>query len=349
MKYILVTVLLGSIIALGIYGAALTSTHDVYINPAAVLTGVTAPIPQSPVLLLVGDIMLGRNVENLMEKYGDDYPFKNIQSLLKEPDAVVANLEGPVMENHKHTPSLSVRFAFDERIPKLLADNNIKIVSLANNHTFDYGGDGYASTVRFVQAGGVDYIGHPFAINDKYVLRKTIKGKKFVFVGFNFTNPNFNKADARDFITLTKHAPDEFLIALIHGGDEYKLTSNLAQKEFYRSLLDKGVDLVVAHHPHVVQEIEVYKNKAIFYSLGNFIFDQYFSKDVQEELAVKMSFTDGKVRYDLIPVKSIKSQPEVMDTEESKDFLTRLAARSSKAYQAAIQAGSLELTYTPKI
>ncbi len=141
-------------------------------------------------------------------------------------------------------------------------------------------------------------------------------------------NPNFGYKKAHEFVKSIRHAPDEFLVAMVHGGDEYQLTSNKAQKAFYRGLIDDGVKLVIAHHPHVVQEAEKYKGSMIFYSLGNFIFDQYFSKETQEGLTIKATFAHGAVSYELIPVKSIRSQPMLMTEKEKELFLKRFSALS---------------------
>jgi poly-gamma-glutamate synthesis protein (capsule biosynthesis protein) len=106
-------------------------------------------------------------------------------------------------------------------------------------------------------------------------------------------------------------------------------------------LIDAKVDLVIAHHPHVVQEIEQYKNKLIFYSLGNFIFDQYFSKDVEESLAVRMTLSNDDAQFELIPIKGNHSQPIPMNEAEKQVFLKTLSARSTPALKAAIESGKI--------
>lgn len=295
-------------------------------------------------LLFIGDIMLGRHVEDLMSQYGSDYPFTYIDGLLAEPNAVVANLEGPVMTQSVHTPSGSFHFSFLASTPKILAEHHIGIVTLANNHTFDFGSAGYNETVSLLDAGGIAHFGHPFAFSDAYVLRKQIQGRKFIFVGFNATNPNFDTQGAQQFIaTLPKH--DETLIVVVHGGTEYELHSSSYQQQLYRGFIDSGADLVIAHHPHVVEEIEQYKNKLIFYSLGNFIFDQYFSKDVQEMLSVKVTFSDAMTRFQLIPLKSSRSQPQLMSVPEKNMFLSELAKRSDPNLTQAIEKGELNISH----
>ncbi len=303
------------------------------------------PASMKPLTLFaVGDIMLGRHVENLMNKWGDDYPFLKADSILKDADIVLANLEGPIVSKHVQTPSQSTHFDFAPKTAQMLAQHGIDIVSLANNHTYDLGTAGYNETVNFLDNAQVKHVGNPFSVSDKYVLRTEVKSQKLIFVAFNITNPNFNFATATDMVAHISRDPGDFMIAVIHGGEEYALTSNSVQKNFYRKLIDSGVNVVIAHHPHVVQEIEVYKKRPIFYSLGNFIFDQYFSKDVQEELGVHMTFGTSTIQYDLIPFKSVTSQPRLMTDEEKSVFLYKLAQKSSTSYWTAIKNGKIILT-----
>jgi poly-gamma-glutamate synthesis protein (capsule biosynthesis protein) len=112
-------------------------------------------------------------------------------------------------------------------------------------------------------------------------------------------------------------------IAYIHWGKEYDSVHSKEQEVLAHFLIDNGVDAVIGHHPHVVQDIEVYKGKPIFYSLGNFIFDQYFSDEVQEGLAVRVDTSKDILRYTLIPFesKSIKSQPKLLSLLDKDTYL----------------------------
>ncbi|MES2437051.1 MAG: CapA family protein [Patescibacteria group bacterium] len=317
---------------------------------ASLESGTSAPIassttPQSFSVLFVGDVMVGRHVELLMDTNGDEYPFTNISGLLQSVDTVVANLEGPVVTNHVRTPSNGFGFTFEKRMPALLAKHNISIVSLANNHTYDQGIEGYNETRSYLEKAGIISVGHPRTISENYVVRTKIKNQPFVFIGFNMTNPSFDYAQATAFTQNFSKNPQDIVVAMIHGGEEYKLVSNTSQQNFYRSLIDAGVTSVIAHHPHVVQEIESYKGKLIFYSLGNFIFDQYFSKDVEQGLAVKMNVTPGttpNLSFDLIPLQSKRSVQGVMDDTNKKPFLEALAKRSSASLKDQIVSGLLK-------
>jgi len=337
MRYILAFGLIALIGA----GAIVVAQHDGWQTSYQGVQNIVQSIRPTTVLF-VGDIMLGRHVEVLMKEHGSEYPFEGVSGFLGDHHMVVANLEGPIPAQHLPTPSGKMNFNFDASIVPLLAKHNIKIVSLANNHTYDGGRAGYDQTATSLADGGVKPFGHPFSTGNAYVLRKIIHGKNFTFIGFNATNPNFDAEAALELIRQERKV-DEFLVVASHAGEEYKLISNDFQKVFYRACIEAGADVVIGHHPHVVQEVELYKNKIIFYSLGNFIFDQYFSKDVERGLTVKLSLTDSKVSYELIPIKGNKSQPQKMGGAERTEFLKNLANRSSVSLQEQILDGKIEI------
>jgi len=299
---------------------------------------------KGPTILFVGDVMLGRNVENLMNQNGQNYPFEHIKSLLSEVDTVVANLEGPILDTHTTTPSGSLQFSFVSSTPALLASHNINVVTIANNHTGDFGTDGYIQTAQFLDKGGIQHVGHPYTYGDEYIAHVKMGDAKILYVAFNLTNPNLDITKALAYVKKIPREQGEFTVAMVHGGTEYQPHSDPRQEKFYRGLIDAGADVVIAHHPHVVEEIELYHQKPIFYSLGNFIFDQYFSDDVQQGLSVKLSLYPDRAEYSLIPLKSIHSQPEIMAQEERNIWLKTLAARSSSALKNGIENGSLSIS-----
>ena len=107
---------------------------------------------------------------------------------------------------------------------------------------------------------------------------------------------------------------------------------------------DRGADAIIGHHPHVVQDIQVYQGVPVFYSLGNFVFDQYFSSAVQEGLLLKLTLTEAGANYELIPTTSIgsRSRPQLMSPYEREHFLTGLATRSAPKLRTQIHSGYLE-------
>jgi len=274
-------------------------------------------------ILFLGDIMLGRAVENLQNGHGNDYPFSKVGEFLKKYDVVVANLEGPIMAHHVQTPLFSTRFSFVSSTPKLLKKYNIGIVSLANNHTSDYGLSGLEDTRKSLMAEGI--IGVGGSGEDEYSLQKIMINNTSVAI--LALNSVFHTPDRQKIKNIISTVEKEMtVIVLVHWGDEYIPLSNRRERELAHFLIDEGADLIIGHHPHVVQEVERYNGKIIFYSLGNFIFDQYFSKETQEGIAVEFVIDNEDVSYKIYPFESNKSMPELL-VDDRQEWIEEFSKR----------------------
>ncbi len=288
-------------------------------------------------ILFVGDIMLDRKVEYLMKKNSVFYPFERINQFLRGIDIVVGNLEGPIVKNPPEFSRKSLRFAFSNEALKSLSFANFNLFSLANNHTLDVGKAGYEQTKELLREANIDFVGHPVECEKDFFFEKN----NIIFLAFNKTF-RFNCSEEKIVETIRKTKIvnlDKFLIVILHWGNEYQSKSSISQRKFAHQIIKAGGDLIIGHHPHVVQEIEEYQGKLIFYSLGNFIFDQYFSKETQESLAVGLELYPQKVIYRLFPLKSHLSQPFLMKEKEKKEFLENLALKSSPGLLEKIKEG----------
>lgn len=291
-------------------------------------------------IISVGDIMLGRYVETLINKNGENYPFEKIGQFLRGVDIVYGNFEGTIVKNHKQTPNFSTKFSFSENAAKILQLNNFNIVSLANNHALDYGENGLEETKYFLNQFKIIVSGHPVKIDGNDVVIKNIRGQKIAFSSFNFTGSHSKEQEAYGFVKNLKEK-NNFVIVNIHWGEEYSLQSNEYQKNIARNFIDSGADLIIGHHPHVVQEIGLYKNKIIFYSLGNFIFDQYFSKYTKEGLIVGTELNDEEIKFRLFPIDIIQSQPSLMTGAKAQEWLSDLSVRSDPSLLEQIKNGMI--------
>jgi gamma-polyglutamate biosynthesis protein CapA len=299
--------------------------------------------PSEPVrFIAIGDVMLGRHVRTLMEAEGEAYPFLQISEFLKDADFVWANLEGPVVRNAPVTPLPSLKFAFQETVPRLLFSHNIQAVSLANNHTLDQGPEGYTSSVELLTKAGVQVHGHAAKIWEGSILTREIRGENLQLVAMNATWPTFKEAEALD--VIRKAALKGPVFVTIHWGAEYAGTAKEEERTWAHNFIDAGASAVIGHHPHVVQDVEIYRGRPIFYSLGNFIFDQYFSKETQEGLAVKIELGTEAITYRLFPYHIRRSQPVLMEEDEAKLFLHALAEKSSENLRNGIERGEIALT-----
>jgi AmmeMemoRadiSam system protein B len=279
-------------------------------------------------VLFLGDMMFDRGVEYQIKKNNFYYPFKKIHNFLIGVDVLFANLEGPIVREPKQFARGSLQFAFSTTTLKLLNFSGFDVLSLANNHTLNMAQYGLAETRELLKNKEIEPIGDPIDCNLEYVYKQ----KDLVITAFNKTfQSNCSNEDLKEkIIQLKNKNPNKFLIISLHWGQEYQDTNSSAQQELAHILIDAGADLIIGHHPHVVQNIEEYKGKLIFYSLGNFVFDQYFSEETQEGLAVGLAYNQNQLKFYLFPVKSHLAQPFLMPQMEAKEFLDDLAIRSGE-------------------
>jgi poly-gamma-glutamate synthesis protein (capsule biosynthesis protein) len=311
------------------------------VSSSAVFAPVGREIPPFTIVA-TGDVMLGRAVEKISLIRGFEYPFLYTKDIFSGADVVFSNLEGPVPSEHKKTPDYSFRFSFLPESIRAMKSAGVNVVTLANNHMVDFGEDGYGNTTKELQKQGVDFVGHPVRIGEGLTVGKTIQGREVRFVGLNDTYAPVSIEQVSEMVRNLKK-DGAFVIVAVHWGEEYKNVSNKRQQTLGRALIDAGADAVVGHHPHVVQEIEIYKEKPIFYSLGNFVFDQYFSEETQAGLAVKIAIGDKKTAYELIPVDLHKSQPKRMSSDAEEKWLEELSLRSAKELRSDIIQGGFSL------
>lgn len=290
-------------------------------------------------LLFVGDTMLGRHVETLMRTQGNTYPFELIEQALRGVDLLIANLEGPITSAHVQTPDFSTSFDFASSVADVLTLYGFDIVSLANNHTLDQGASNYNYTREILDEHEILHAGHATQIADWSRTSTEVRGTSVEFIAVNLTFPYSERDSAFDLVAEAAQDPEALVIVNVHWGQEYVLTSNQSQQEFAHALVDAGADVVIGHHPHVVQEIETYMGKLIFYSLGNFIFDQYWSSATQQGLAVGLAVADDELTFTLLPLQSVRSQPSLMTLAQTSAWLEDLATRSSSELQDQIKSG----------
>ena len=264
-------------------------------------------------ILAFGDMMLDRTVYLKAKEAKDfDFPFLKIDSFLKNADLRIVNLEGPITNFKSVSNTINrMRFTISPEFLEPLA-NRFEILCLANNHLLDFGENGYEQTKQYLDGAGIKYFGD--YKNRKENLSQIIFRNKIKigFIGYHaLADKNFEAIIGE--IEELKSQTD-FIIVFAHWGAEYIKDPSSSQKEEARMFIDAGADLVLGSHPHVVQASEEYKGKKIFYSLGNFIFDQYFSQDTMQGLGVEILLkksNDGiKAKYKQYPIMiNENSQP----------------------------------------
>ena len=264
--------------------------------------------------------MLSRGVARTIDSAGDPMvPFSEMDDLFNSTDFNFGNLESPISG---HDGRVGKGLVFNTRKSDIdgLVRHNFKVVNLANNHALDQGLAGLDYTRKFLTDKGIKYVG---AGEDKaaaWAPRTVIaNGIRIGFIGASYTSINDGGVVRNDYVAriddleylrssigLLKGESD-FIVVTMHAGIEYMRKPDRTQVDFARAAIDAGADLVIGAHPHWVQTLEQYQGKYIFYSLGNFIFDQR-KPDTVEGLTLYISLlregpNNAKLeKIELIPV-----------------------------------------------
>ncbi len=290
-----------------------------------------APIIPEINLLFFGDLMLDRNVAARLENRDLNWLLEglNVDVNFSQFDLVGANLEGAVTKDGEHyAPHNLYDFAFLPARVAELKEYNFSYFSLANNHFSDQGPVGVQSTRDNLGASGFYFSGDIDArVSEHSWQLVTIKDKKFALVSLSMVYNNFDEEAVKSLLAKIRPQAD-YLLINIHWGVEYEHKHRPFQERLGRLLVDEGADVVIGHHPHVVQGMEIYRGRPIFYSLGNFIFDQYFSVDTQEGLALRMKIKGDQLEIELWPLESARSVPRLMVTDKKQAFLEKFASWS---------------------
>jgi len=295
----------------------------------------------------VGDIMLDRNVDKVIDKEGFDYLFSTLpESFFNDFDLVGANLESAITKDGKHyLPNNVYDFAISEEKLQKLYQKGFNFFTIANNHIADQGQIGINETQEFLDKNNINYVGcNDKQVGDCSVKIIEIKDKKIGVAGFSMIYGKFDESKALELINELASSTD-LAIVNIHWGVEYNNYFNKTQQNLAYRIIDAGADIIIGHHPHVVQGVEIYKNKPIFYSLGNFIFDQYFSEETQEGLGVKIDFSKEELNFNLIPFVSKNSKPSFKISSDKVKFLESfvLWSKITDDFKSKLLAGEFTL------
>lgn len=256
-----------------------------------------------------GDIMLDRGVRNSVNKnfLGDYSALFEKLNIIKSYDIMFANLEGPASDKGRDLGNL-YSFRMNPSIIPALKGAGISIVSVANNHVGDYGREAYIDTLGRLKENEILYTGGGdlYEAENPTIIEKY--GMRIGFLGFSDVGPrNMEVTDENAGLLLANNprfkeiitnasAKVDHLVVSFHFGDEYKNMHNKRQEYLAHTAVDAGAKIVIGHHPHVMQDTEVYKNSFIAYSLGNFIFDQKFSIETMQGMLLELKlYKNGEI------------------------------------------------------
>lgn len=244
--------------------------------------------------------------------YGPDYFFQNVRPILEKDDLSIVNMEGTLTDSSERQEK-TYAFKAPAEYAAILSDSSVEAANLANNHSADYGSQSQTDTINALEEKGVATFGF-----DRVKILD-IKGIKVGITGIYELAEHMGKSDqVIENISALKEDGAQLIIVNFHWGIEKEYTPNDTQIQLAHLAINNGADLVIGHHPHVLQGIEQYKSKYIAYSLGNFCFGGNSNPSDKDTLIVQQTFTfqSGELKkssdLNLIPC-SISSSKDYND------------------------------------
>jgi poly-gamma-glutamate synthesis protein (capsule biosynthesis protein) len=272
------------------------------------------------------------------------YPFAKIAPFFREKDFVLINLETCLAKDIRPHGL----FISDPLYAHAMANAGISMVNLANNHIFDGGKDGFLQTIGHLKKAGILFTGAGKNFEDARLgTTVQLKNTKILFLGYTqYCNNRFSSVaakypgilplDRQLIVEDVKEARDkaDFIFVTLHWGIENKQDIHPKQREIAHSIINAGADGIIGHHPHVPQNVEVYKGKPIFYSLGNFIFGQDYTKWGVDNYLAELVIREKRIQeINIFPISGKGYelfQPYLLRNARANLLLGDLQKRSSR-------------------
>lgn len=348
---ILLMILCGSLLAKGIYNAKKEERQSKEVIAEKEKQKMAKAQNTVITISATGDCTLGtdegfdykRSFKGKYDAVQDPaYFFQKVQPVFAQDDLTIVNMEGTLTEETAREPK---QFAFkgDAEYAKILTAGDVEAANLANNHSFDYGKKSYEDTIEALEAEGIRSFGYE---------RTAVVDVKDVKVGltgvYELAEHMGCKQELLDNIDALKEQGAQIIIVSFHWGQERENIPTDVQIALAHAAIAHGADLVLGHHPHVLQGIEEYKGKNIVYSLGNFCFGGNSSPKDMDTIIFQQTFTikEGELQQDnvtnILPCKISSAyeegynnyQPVLVEGEEKEKILQRLSQYSQKAKEA---------------
>lgn len=273
-------------------------------------------------IFISGDVVPIRRSLSLF-KHKDSSLFDSIKSFIANTDISIVNFEAPIVQKEifgisKYGPCLKT----GEYTLELLKEVGFNTITLANNHFRDYGQQGVEDSIQCAKQLSIDYVGGGITLKDarKYLI-KEIEGKRVAIINaceheYSVATEEYGGSNGLDIISMDEDIvaarnEADYVILILHGGIEHYQLPTPRMKRWYRHFIDMGADAVVNHHQHCFSGYEIYKEKPIFYGLGNFCFDSFKKQPVSPwnygyAIVLKLNYN---INFDLIPYKQCAERP----------------------------------------
>jgi hypothetical protein len=296
-------------------------------------------------LMAVGDIMLGdhpvrfgHGVKSTIEKSGGVSPFARVEGLLAGNDIVFGNVEA-VLSDHglMRGNLLSEEFRGSPTFIPMLASAGFNVVSFANNHCMEHGSDAFWDTVNRLKVQNIQIAGLSLPSGSCKPVEMSIRGCNVLLLSYSLCPENYYKgstvpyAHQQDFEKVLEDVKSfrgqaDLLLISLHWGYEYVDYPSPKQVQLAHRLVDEaGVNLIIGHHPHVLQAVERYQKAVIVYSLGNFVFDMWQHRTRESMIFAANISSKGDLAFDIRPITLGRDyRPAPIDKPFHKPFFHRM-------------------------
>lgn len=313
---------------------------------------------------VVGDMMLGRSITNKGSKNNYKNMFSGVSDLWKDSDYVAGNLECVLLDNASdyEKNDKEIHINAETKTANVLKENGFTLVSLANNHLADFKAKGVVNTLDTLDKVGLKHVGAGRNLTEaaEYDIQE-INGVKIATIAVSDIIPkDFAARDSKAGILTTKtlkyyqavkdaSEKADLVIANIHWGVEYGMTETEAQQQLARNLINWGVDVVIGSHPHVLQPVEKYGDGIIFYSMGNFVFDQGWSRTKDSMVLNYYVDENGNCSFEITPIRIKDGYPEVTNNAFFKKRTYRTLTKNLKDSDYEVKSNTLLMKNAIKI
>lgn len=272
----------------------------------------------------VGDIMLGRSIKTKSELNNYEGIFKDVSYLWKDSQYVSGNVESALLDNPEEfkKSDKEIHLYAETKVANLLKNNGFTMANLSNNHLGDFGREGVLSTINAVKMAGLNYVGAGENINDAATYDiQDVNGIKVATIGISDIVPKDFSANRTQAGILSTMYPSynrlvyeasqeaDLVVVNLHWGIEYGVDETEEQEKIAKALIDAGADVIIGSHPHVLQPIQTYKDGIIFYSMGNFVFDQGWSRTKDSMVLNYYINENGEGTFEVVPVRIKNGYP----------------------------------------
>lgn len=312
-------------------------------------------------IAVTGDVMFARNMPGVLSL--DSSPFKGVSDVISAADLLLINFENAATTSGDALKG-DVPLKCDPSYVPLAKGNNLTVAALANNHAYDYGETGMKDTIANLKNADITPMGAGENADEAHkAVVKEVNGRKITILNYmdsdNFaeysqdvmpyakeSSPGYSAYDSEDAKKqIAENNDSDCIIAYMHFGNEYSNSPNENQVKIAHELIDYGADVVIGAHPHVTQGIDMYKGKPIFYSLGNFIFDQS-NTATHSAYFVNINLVGNTGECTVYPIYISNYLPQYMSSEDGTSLLSNLSPNCDEMEITSNGTGKLTFNLT---